>query len=1280
MRRLLKYSLFAFLGLLGVIAGLLLMTQTRPFKNWLRDKIVAVSNANLNGRLQIGRLDGNLIGRIEAHDLLLESAGDTMLYLPKLTIDLAPTRFFRKEIAANAVVLDSLYIKLLQLPDSSWNFSHLVTATEPAKPDTAPRAFALGWKISVADFHLNSARAALSPLDTLSIIPKRFDNINSHLALTYTDNSQRVELKEFRLQTHRPVLFIDQLSFLLNRTGEQMLLQDFILHTSGNRIVGQGALDLSNQPAAEASIESEPLDFAELRLFIPELPLYSHPEFAVDAIVRDDSLYFDITLTQKEEHLRLYGHVAAMQAQPRFLLEGDLKNLDIGRWLNDAELASNINGNFQLAGNGKTLETIQARLSGDLHDCYFARQHVEHMRLQADLVAGDLNGDLEASGKFGHVAMDARIDDIANSQTFAIRGELAHFDAAQFSLQDSIETDLNLTFAAQGHNLRPELMQAKVRIDASPSVVSGTRIDTLFCELNVRHRAYEIDTLYAGSQPLQVHLAGELRLDADSDLRYGGRAANLMALKTILRADTVAANGTFSGKLSGKMDSLLVEASYGFEKVLYNSFAIDTVAGDLRVVIEPDSLQGHFTARAENAGLKDFQLHTIDLRTEFTENSYHLFLDTAKDSLSGHTEVLIEPDSLLRLTVLAMVLNLGEKRWSGGDESMQLLFGEDTYEIRNFRLTSNEKLVHADGTISTRGTENFNLRIEGIDLGALTAAMDTSATVNGNVNLNLKLEGSADDPIIVGEVNMFSGQLADLAFENLQGKFDYANERLSWDLTLNLDATNKLTSDGYLPLSLSLATGSGRLYRNRPTHIRLATNEFSLAFLQPSLADEVETIRGKIHSEVKLENTVAEPQLKGFFRLENGALKIPAYGVNYENLQAELRLDSTRVSIVHFQARHNKGMLSASGYASFDSSIVQGNIQNGHINISTNDFLLASTKNYEISVKGDVELTGTGKQTQFSGAVTVLRSSFFLPALVGPSDATDIEEALPLLVAATASEDSTKVTSAARFNSQAVASEYYTNLRGTLKVEIPRNTWLRSPNMNVEISGSLDVVKNGPAFEIFGYIRTQRGNYDFYGKRFDIVSGTFTFQGGAEYNPKLQIEARHTLRTADKQKKTLTLQISGDALEPKLNFTIDNDAITEGDAISYLFFGRSLDELTHGKKAGATGETDEAQVAQDLAAALLSAEISKALGKTFNLDVLEVKAQQSWQQASFVVGKYITNDLFVSYQKEFGDPKSNEVAPELITLEYEVTPFLFLQLINGDDKQTGYDIIFKFER
>ena len=48
---------------------------------------------------------------------------------------------------------------------------------------------------------------------------------------------------------------------------------------------------------------------------------------------------------------------------------------------------------------------------------------------------------------------------------------------------------------------------------------------------------------------------------------------------------------------------------------------------------------------------------------------------------------------------------------------------------------------------------------------------------------------------------------------------------------------------------------------------------------------------------------------------------------------------------------------------------------------------------------------------------------------------------------------------------------------------------------------------------------------------------------------------------------------------------------------------------------------------------ILSDQVSKIVGSTFNFDFVEISAQDSWQYATFVVGKYITTDLFVSYEQ-----------------------------------------------
>ena len=306
------------------------------------------------------------------------------------------------------------------------------------------------------------------------------------------------------------------------------------------------------------------------------------------------------------------------------------------------------------------------------------------------------------------------------------------------------------------------------------------------------------------------------------------------------------------------------------------------------------------------------------------------------------------------------------------------------------------------------------------------------------------------------------------------------------------------------------------------------------------------------------------------------------------------------------------------------------------------------------------------------------RSRFYIPALIqsSPGTAADIK---PILIDALKDSAEIQAEIMAKTNEAAKILE---NLTGSIKVEIPRNTWLRSSEMNVEIAGELDVVKQSEIFELFGTIRVLRGVYDLYGKRFRIQKGSFSFEGGTEYNPEIELVAEYVFRTFNREKKTLTLQATGKAMTPKLQFSLDDVQISEGDAISYLLLGRSLEELTHGQRSELNQQAgfNPTNQASNIMVGLVAGQLSKTIGKTLNLDVIEVKGEENWQQATFVVGKYLTNDLFLRYQKEFGFRQTNELQPDEIILEYEINRRIFLQLTKGSEKTTGFDVILKFEK
>ena len=251
------------------------------------------------------------------------------------------------------------------------------------------------------------------------------------------------------------------------------------------------------------------------------------------------------------------------------------------------------------------------------------------------------------------------------------------------------------------------------------------------------------------------------------------------------------------------------------------------------------------------------------------------------------------------------------------------------------------------------------------------------------------------------------------------------------------------------------------------------------------------------------------------------------------------------------------------------------------------------------------------------------------------------------------------------------------NIGGRFRLNIPKNTWLVSPDMNIELSGEVDIVKEGDYLELYGNIQTVRGRLRVYGKEFSIIEGQILFSGGSEFNPAVNIQMEYIFRGPDKNKRTLELFITGNAKEPSLSFEIDNNPIDEGNAISYLLFARSLDELSQGQQSNVKNKDNS--ILKTIAGNLIESQLRNTVGEALGLDVIDIKGGNNWKQGSLTAGKYLTDDLFVSYETGFGNSETNEVNPKIVTLEYALSEIIFFQLVEGNDKTAGFDFIFKFD-
>jgi autotransporter translocation and assembly factor TamB len=87
-----------------------------------------------------------------------------------------------------------------------------------------------------------------------------------------------------------------------------------------------------------------------------------------------------------------------------------------------------------------------------------------------------------------------------------------------------------------------------------------------------------------------------------------------------------------------------------------------------------------------------------------------------------------------------------------------------------------------------------------------------------------------------------------------------------------------------------------------------------------------------------------------------------------------------------------------------------------------------------------------------------------------------------------------------------------------------------------------------------------------------------------------------------------------------------------------------------------------------------ASELEKALGKPLGLDTIEVEAGKEVGTGSVSVGRYVTQDLFLSYEREFGGEHSNTIG-----VEYSINRRLKLKGSGSDTGESALDLLWRHD-
>jgi hypothetical protein len=443
-------QIVAFIGtlIIGVASMAMIVTQTTWFKEWLRGFIVRQAEDYVNGRLTIGRLDGNLFFGVELEDVDVTVNGRKVVEIHDVGLDYNALTFAQGHLVLDDVRLNKPTLRLERTAEG-WNLGRLIKARTPEEPETSRRRIEVG-EIGVRDgaLYVDEQTVGTSGVD----IPERIDKIDASVGVTSDEKALTVAVNHVSLRAERPQFGINALSGRITRTADAVRLENVSLRTemSSMRVSGRIEHIDSEAPVVEVRASADKVDILELANVVPALRgMQLQP--ALELTARGPANRLEVDLNAREKNVgNVIGDLTVNALGPARRISGlvALNHFNVGPVAKSTTLKSDITGKGRL---DLTLPTEQRPMSG--------AYSIDASRV---MVAGYEARDVKAKG---------RID-----------GEVIRFDgnAAAYggraTARGMVTTGRTLALDLEGHAVNVDLRNLPPQLDV-PGVGSNLEFD-----------------------------------------------------------------------------------------------------------------------------------------------------------------------------------------------------------------------------------------------------------------------------------------------------------------------------------------------------------------------------------------------------------------------------------------------------------------------------------------------------------------------------------------------------------------------------------------------------------------------------------------------------------------------------------------------------------------------------------------------------------------------------------------------------------------------------------
>ncbi|HYW50275.1 MAG TPA: translocation/assembly module TamB domain-containing protein, partial [Gemmatimonadaceae bacterium] len=502
--------------------------------------------------------------------------------------------------------------------------------------------------------------------------------------------------------------------------------------------------------------------------------------------------------------------------------------------------------------------------------------------------------------------------------------------------------------------------------------------------------------------------------------------------------------------------------------------------------------------------------------------------------------------------------------------------------------------LQVDAAIDTAGATNVTLAIRNTQVADLADLAQAVAPVDGRVSADLYMDGPAANPKI-----SFLAAVRDVVYDSLplpefRARMNYADRKaVAYAEVRRPDQQPNARADATIPIDLALSGAPSKRLLDLPMVADIRLDSLPLDVI-PQLSDAITNVKGETVGRVAVRGTLPDKlTFDGNLKLRKGEAFVTAAELPLRDIAGDIQFHGDSMVIDSVRIRSGDGTIRMAGNVSlkelanpvFDLGLVARNAR------------VLDGRQGRIRALADLTMKGPYTGTTIEGSVRVREGVYRLQTARRATEVLSASD--PAVLGAIDS------TAALEKGLVAPPSEFVRGLKTQVVARIDRDVWVRSDEANVEIftDGELAVAVN-PAtggVTLDGIVATERGQYEFFGKRFNIVRGSATFIGTSDLNPLLQAIAEFQVRQASQQALAIRLNIGGTLEQPRL--TLDSDAqppIPQTDLISYLAFGNSTGSLLSQSGSGNSGATAGGSLGGSIAGVVNRFLSAQALGALLN--------------------------------------------------------------------------------